>query len=78
MKTFCFLSRKYIKIQDDVQDGYHYSIISYISISKCYKNKHQISKYMFSITRNPIITLFLLKVKIQDGSQYGRHYFTKS
>ena len=31
--------------------------MSYISMFKCYKNKHQVSKYRFSITRNPLITL---------------------
>ena len=59
MKTLFFF--KNIKIQDGGQDGYHYSKISYISMSKCYKNKHQVSKYRFSITRNPKKTLTFLK-----------------
>ena len=55
-----------INFQDDVHDGYHYSIISYISMSKCYKN--HVSKYMFSITSNPIITLFFLMSKFKMDS----------
>ena len=39
----------------------NYSIISYIyQFPNVIKNKHQVSKYRFSITRNPIYIFFLM------------------
>ena len=45
-------------------------------MSKCYKNKHQ-EKYVFNHQESNNI-IIILNAKIQNGFQYGRHYYTES